>query len=140
MSDGLGFDPTDDPGYRAATRRADQQGIAFTVARRDDRWTVIATHHGTGLIAETSAAQLALAAWQALDQLRPTVEAERELAQPRPVAAQRPHTRRILVPVELVIEAYDLLLACDESGDPPDEHRVRAVVGGLRPIIIKAAR
>jgi hypothetical protein len=142
MSADVVRDPMADAGYRSAVRRAATQGISLSAIHHGDRWTVVGTHTPTGGIAETAASLLALAAWQALEQLRPTVEAERERerAQPRPVAAQRPGPRRILVPVELVIEAYDLLLACDESGDPPDEHRVRAVVGGLRPIIIKAAR
>jgi hypothetical protein len=138
MSEGHGFDPTTDPGFRAAHRRAIRQDIALRAKPSGERWTVVASHEGTGGIAQASASHLALAAWHALDQLRPTIEAEQRRTQSPRAPVQRPR-QRVLVPIDLAIEAYELLTACAEGTNRPDRGHVVAVAEALRARLTKAA-
>jgi hypothetical protein len=121
-----------------ASERPTAEPSARTLRSGRSRWTVVASHEGTGGIAQASASHLALAAWHALDQLRPTIEAEQRRTQSPRAPVQRPR-QRVLVPIDLAIEAYELLTACAEGTNRPDRGHVVAVAEALRARLTKAA-
>jgi hypothetical protein len=133
-------DPMADAGYRAAVRRAATHGISLSADQHKGRWTVIATHRPTGTVTETAAALLALAAWQALEQLRPIVEADRLRADAHRAAAPRDRRRGVVVQIDLLAEACELLTSVAEAAEPPDPQHARAVAASLRARLAKATR